>query len=66
MPRSKNSLGVRLYFEKFYELHKVKPDPNWLRQAGFTDVDCTYKYYNFAVMTGKKVKKVPLKGLKCF
>jgi tRNA (cmo5U34)-methyltransferase len=26
----------------------------WLKQAGFTDVDCAYKYYNFAVMTGRK------------
>lgn len=26
----------------------------WLREAGFTDVDCIYKYYNFAVMIGRK------------
>ncbi len=26
----------------------------WLRQAGFADVDCAYKYFNFAVMTGRK------------
>ncbi|MFD0696972.1 class I SAM-dependent methyltransferase [Paenibacillus sp. GCM10027628] len=27
---------------------------NWLREAGFVDVDCVYKYYNFVVMHGRK------------
>ncbi|MBD0383023.1 class I SAM-dependent methyltransferase [Paenibacillus sedimenti] len=27
---------------------------NWLREAGFEDVDCIYKYYNFVVMHGRK------------
>lgn len=27
---------------------------NWLREIGFTDVDCIYKYFNFVVMYGKK------------
>ena len=26
----------------------------WLREAGFSDVDCVYKYYHFAVMFGRK------------
>lgn len=26
----------------------------WLAEAGFSDVDCVYKYYNFVVMTGRK------------
>lgn len=26
----------------------------WLHEAGFTDVDCFYKYYNFAVYAGRK------------
>lgn len=26
----------------------------WLRQAGFVDVDCFYKFYNFVVIAGKK------------
>lgn len=28
----------------------------WLREAGFEDVDCFYKYYNFAVYAGSKPK----------
>lgn len=27
---------------------------SWLREAGFKNVDCVYKYYNFAVITGTK------------
>lgn len=26
----------------------------WLRAAGFTDVDCVYKYFNFVVMLARK------------
>ncbi len=26
----------------------------WLQEAGFSDVDCIYKYYEFAVMFGRK------------
>lgn len=26
----------------------------WLTEAGFADVDCIYKYYNFVVMFGRK------------
>ncbi|MFC5650671.1 class I SAM-dependent methyltransferase [Paenibacillus solisilvae] len=27
---------------------------NWLGQAGFTEVDCVYKYFNFAVLYARK------------
>jgi len=26
----------------------------WLRESGFSDVDCVYKYYHFAVMFGRR------------
>lgn len=26
----------------------------WLKEAGFIDVDCSYKYYNFAVFSGRR------------
>ena len=29
---------------------------NWLRDAGFDDVDCFYRYYNFAVYAGKRAR----------
>lgn len=28
---------------------------NWLKEVGFCDVSCIYKYYHFAVMFGRKV-----------
>lgn len=28
----------------------------WLIQAGFSDVDCVYKYYNFVVMFARKIE----------
>jgi tRNA (cmo5U34)-methyltransferase len=29
---------------------------SWLQRAGFADVDCVYKYYNFVVLYGHKLK----------
>lgn len=29
----------------------------WIREAGFSDVDCVYKYYHFAVMYGRKSER---------
>lgn len=26
----------------------------WLREAGFKDVDCLYRYYSFSVMMARK------------
>lgn len=28
----------------------------WLKEIGFTDVDCIYKYFNFVVLMGRKFK----------
>jgi tRNA (cmo5U34)-methyltransferase len=27
----------------------------WMREAGLRDVDCSYKYYNFAVVSGRRI-----------
>jgi tRNA (cmo5U34)-methyltransferase len=32
----------------------LEPQLAWLRQAGFSDVDCWYKHYRFAVFSGTK------------
>ena len=29
---------------------------NWMKEAGFADVDCYFKYHNFAVYTGRKLE----------
>lgn len=28
---------------------------NWLKESGFKDVDCVYKYFNFVVLFGRKL-----------
>ena len=28
----------------------------WMKEAGFADVDCYFKYHNFAVYTGRKLE----------
>jgi tRNA (cmo5U34)-methyltransferase len=33
---------------------KVDQQLDWLKEAGFCDVSCIYKYYQFAVMFGRK------------
>jgi tRNA (cmo5U34)-methyltransferase len=48
--------------EKSAALERMKMDRpatladnlRWLRDCGFRDVDVFYKYYNFAVMAGRK------------
>jgi len=32
---------------------------HWLTEAGFEDVDCYYRYYNFAVYAGRKLRGSP-------
>jgi tRNA (cmo5U34)-methyltransferase len=34
---------------------KLNQQLNWLKEAGFCDVSCIYKYYQFAVMFGRKI-----------
>ena len=33
---------------------KLNDQLDWLKEIGFTDVSCIYKYYHFAVMLGRK------------
>jgi tRNA (cmo5U34)-methyltransferase len=34
---------------------KLDQQLDWLKEAGFCDVSCIYKYYQFAVMFGRKI-----------
>jgi tRNA (cmo5U34)-methyltransferase len=38
-----------------YERTKLDKQLEWLKEAGFCDVSCIYKYYHFAVMFGRKI-----------
>jgi tRNA (cmo5U34)-methyltransferase len=35
---------------------RLQTQLDWLTEAGFEGVDCCYKYYNFAVYAGRKVR----------
>lgn len=41
----------RMSFDK---LSPVAPHLDWLREAGFTDVDCLFRDHGFAVMVGRR------------
>ncbi len=53
----------QLELEAAYERTKIdrmaglNEQLSWLTQAGFSDVDCVYKYFNFVVMYGRKPAK---------
>ncbi len=34
---------------------KLDQQIDWLKEIGFYDVSCIYKFYNFAVMFGRKI-----------
>lgn len=40
---------------KLDKLTPLSRQLEWLNEAGFSDVDCVYKYYHFAVMFGRKM-----------
>jgi tRNA (cmo5U34)-methyltransferase len=42
----------RIKLDKESTLHQQM---NWLKEAGFCDISCIYKFYQFAVMFGRKV-----------
>ncbi|MBC9783797.1 methyltransferase domain-containing protein [Heliobacterium chlorum] len=41
--------------QKLDKMSTLDDQTDWLRQAGFSDVDCVYKYYNFVVLFARKV-----------
>jgi tRNA (cmo5U34)-methyltransferase len=51
---SRGDLELALERMKLDRYATVGQQLEWLAGAGFTDVDCIYKHYNFAVMTGRK------------
>lgn len=39
---------------KLDKMSTLEDQMNWLKDAGFLDVDCVYKYFNFIVLFGRK------------
>lgn len=40
---------------KLDKMSTLEDQLNWLRESGFEDVDCVYKYFNFVVLYGRKI-----------
>ncbi len=51
---SKDELQAAYERVKLDKMDVLEGQLNWLKEIGFLDVDCVYKYYNFVVMFGKK------------
>ncbi len=51
---TEQQIADSLYRQKEDRRTPVAPQLTWLRDAGFTDVDCWYKHSSFAVMSGMK------------
>ncbi|MEK3912240.1 class I SAM-dependent methyltransferase [Paenibacillus sp. FSL H7-0331] len=51
---SRESIDASVERRKLDINAKLGEQIEWLEQAGFTDVDCMYKYLDFAVFFGKK------------
>ncbi|KGK88365.1 methyltransferase [Desulfosporosinus sp. HMP52] len=39
---------------KLDKMSTLEDQVNWLKDSGFLDVDCVYKYFNFVVLFGRK------------
>ena len=51
---SKDELHAAYERVKLDKMDVLEDQLNWLKEIGFLDVDCVYKYYNFVVMFGRK------------
>lgn len=43
---------------KLDKMARLEDQLNWLEEAGFSDVDCVYKYFSFVVMFGRKINEL--------
>ncbi|MEN6348421.1 MAG: class I SAM-dependent methyltransferase [Syntrophomonas sp.] len=53
-PLTPEELGRAYERTKMDRMSTVQDQLGWLRDAGFSEIDCVYKYYNFAVMYARK------------
>jgi len=52
---SKNELLKIIDRMQYDKPSSLKIQLQWLKEIGFSDVNCYYKYFNFAVYSGRKV-----------
>ncbi|WNC12119.1 methyltransferase domain-containing protein [Brevibacillus brevis] len=51
---SKDEIESAYERTKLDQMSPLETQVKWLQQAGFSDVDCVYKYFNFVVLHGRK------------
>ena len=51
---SKDEIHSAYERTKLDKMSTLEDQLNWLKDIGFLDVDCVYKYYNFVVLFGRK------------
>ncbi|MDD2621039.1 MAG: methyltransferase domain-containing protein [Syntrophomonadaceae bacterium] len=54
-PLSPEELNQAYERTKLDKMSTLKEQLDWLQKAGFSDVDCVYKYYNFVVLYACKL-----------
>ena len=54
---SKNELSKIIDRMQYDRPSSLNIQLQWLKEIGFSDVDCYYKYYNFAVCSGRKMSQ---------
>lgn len=52
---SQEELAAAYERTKLDRMSTLEDHLNWLRESGFEDVDCVYKYFNFVVLYGRKI-----------
>jgi tRNA (cmo5U34)-methyltransferase len=55
---TKQQLSVIMERMSYDRTTPLQTQLDWLTEAGFEDVDCYYKYYNFAVYAGRKLRGI--------
>lgn len=51
---SQDEIAAAYERTKLDKMSTLDDQLTWLKEIGFSDVDCVYKYYNFVVFTGRK------------
>lgn len=52
---TKDELSAAYERTKLDKMSPLEDQLNWLKNVGFSDVDCIYKYFNFVVFLGRKL-----------
>lgn len=58
-PLTQEEIGQAYERTRMDQMSTLGEQLGWLKDAGFSEVDCVYKYYNFVVMYARKLCSAP-------